>query len=63
MEAFFAENISVLFVLALFYAAVSGIDLTISLRVALVYSLSCLAILYSVVERSVILTGTAIVLF
>ena len=63
MESFFSQNTSILFVIALFYTAISGLNLTTRLRVGLVYSFSYLAILFSSLNYCAILAGSIIVLF
>lgn len=63
MESFFSQNTSILFVIALFYTAISGLNLTTRLRVGLVYSFSYLAILFSSLSYCAILAGSIVVLF
>lgn len=63
MESFFSDNAAVLFVVALFYAAVAGSELTTQMRVALVYAFFYLALLFSVLDRCAVLVGSLLVLF
>lgn len=57
------SNISVLFIIALFYAAVSGVKLRESQRMVLVYSFSLIIYLFGSMDFYVIVLGTIIVSF
>lgn len=63
LENILGSNISVLFIIALFYAAVSGVKLKESQRIVLVYSFSLLIYLFGSIDFYVIVLGIVIVSF
>lgn len=63
LENILGSNISVLFIIALFYAAVSGVKLRESQRMVLVYSFSLLIYLFGSIDFYVIILGIIIVSF
>lgn len=63
MELLFSENLSALFVFALLYAAIAGMNLTIKLRVAFIYDVSLLVFMFSSISKFSIIIGTLLVLF
>lgn len=63
METIFADNTSILFIIALFYTISSGVNLTIRLRVALVYAFTLASTLFGPISPIPALWGSLIIVF
>lgn len=63
LQTLLADNISVLFIVSLFYAAVAGVSLTRELRMTLVYAFSYLTVLFGSVNDGVVIIGSLLVSF
>lgn len=63
MEDLFQNNYTILFIVALFYASIAGITFTQNLRMALIYALSLLVLLFGEIDALAIMAGATIIAF